>query len=260
MKFTDFGGNVTLEVTQHHTGGNSSSSLIRMAVIDTGIGIAAENINKLFQPFVQIDSALNRQYSGTGLGLSLVKKIVEMHGGNVGVQSEFGVGSTFIINLLINFSPSQSDAVSNEFNSELPAITEEILVKTPSILLAEDNEFNIATIASYLTAKGYRITLAKNGQEAIDQAISLVPDLILMDIQMPGINGLEAITRLRLEPRLLDTPIIALTALAMPGDRERCLEVGANEYLTKPVKLSYLYRVIEEFLVDRRGGGVVPHE
>jgi len=245
VKFTDSGGSVALEVTHHHTG---SSSLIRIAVIDTGIGIAAENINKLFQSFVQIDSALNRQYSGTGLGLSLVKKIVEMHGGNVGVQSEFGVGSTFVIDLPINFLPSEPDAVPNEFNLQSLAITEEILVKTPSILLAEDNEFNIATIASYLTAKGYRITLAKNGQEAIDQAISLVPDLILMDIQMPGINGLEAITRLRLEPRLLDTPIIALTALAMPGDRERCLEVGANEYLTKPVKLSHLHLVIQQFL------------
>ena len=247
VKFTNSGGNVTLEVTQYYTG---NFSLIRMAVIDTGIGIAAENINKLFQPFVQIDSALNRQYSGTGLGLSLVKKIVEMHGGNVGVQSEFGVGSTFVINLPINFFPYESDAVSNEVNSESPAITEEILSEIPSILLAEDNEFNIAMISSYLTAKGYRITLAKNGQEAIDQAISLVPDLILMDIQMPGINGLEAIRRLRLEPGLVDTPIIALTALAMPGDRERCLEVGANEYLTKPVKLSHLYLVIQQFLTS----------
>ncbi|MBD2208023.1 response regulator [Calothrix sp. FACHB-1219] len=119
---------------------------------------------------------------------------------------------------------------------------------SPLILLAEDNQANIDTMSGYFESRGYRMLLAKNGQQAIDFAKSQLPDLIVMDIQMPGIDGLEAMRRIRQEPQLMHIPIIALTALAMSGDRELCLAAGANEYLTKPVKLKQLAIAIQQLL------------
>ena len=229
---------------------------LRIAVIDTGIGIAPENINKLFQPFIQIDSALNRQYAGTGLGLALVKRIVELHGGEVGLTSKIGVGSCFTIDLPYGaIAPSLATEPISDRTSDLESQgatpiepTQPEQLTSPLILLAEDNEANITTFSSYLGAKGYRILLAKNGQEAIDFATTHQPNLILMDIQMPGMDGLEATRQIRRDPNLVNVPIVALTALAMTGDREKCLEAGANDYMTKPVKLKQLAATIQELL------------
>jgi CheY-like chemotaxis protein len=118
----------------------------------------------------------------------------------------------------------------------------------PLILLAEDNEANINTLAPYLEAKGYRLNLARNGSQAIQMVLDETPDVILMDIQMPVMDGLEAIRQLRANQQFASVPIIALTALAMPGDRERCLAVGANEYLSKPVSLKGLVELIDHYL------------
>lgn len=118
----------------------------------------------------------------------------------------------------------------------------------PLVLLAEDESANVETFSSYLEAKGYRLLLARNGQEAIALACSEQPDVILMDIQMPGIDGLEAIQQIRQQETLRQVPIIALTALTMDGDRERCLEAGANEYLGKPVKLKQLDTLIQSLV------------
>lgn len=202
---------------------------------------------------MQIDSALNRQYAGTGLGLALVKRIVELHGGSVGLTSELGVGSCFTIDLpytpSFGISPEMTAddqlAVTSERDS--PS-TEEAATFTPLILLAEDNEANISTVSSYLKAKGYRIVLAQNGQEAIDVAKTYHPDLILMDIQMPGMDGLEAMRKIRLDSNLVDIPIVALTALAMTGDRDRSLKAGASDYLSKPIKLKQLAITIQQLL------------
>ncbi|MGD1717275.1 ATP-binding response regulator [Dapis sp. BLCC M172] len=252
VKFSPDGGSVSLEVQANSLNPNASDSqnFLRIAVIDNGIGIAPENLNKLFQPFVQIDNSLNRDYQGTGLGLTLVKRIVDRHGGKVEVSSEVGVGSCFTVDLpctnTILFYPkleSQSEA-----NIEYSQLQKQ---KTPLILLAEDNEANITTVSSYLKAKGYRIILAKNGDEAIAQAESQNPDLILMDISMPNKNGLEAMEEIRQTPHLVNVPIIALTALAMTGDRERCLAAGANDYLSKPVKLKQLTSMIQKLLATK---------
>ncbi len=115
-------------------------------------------------------------------------------------------------------------------------------------MLAEDNAANIATFTSYLEANGYRVLLATDGQQAINLAKAEHPDLILMDIQMPVIDGIEAIKQIRLDPNLVNIPIIALTALAMAGDREKCLAAGANEYLTKPIRLKSLDQMIQTWL------------
>ncbi|MBD2664994.1 two-component hybrid sensor and regulator [Richelia sinica FACHB-800] len=253
VKFTPEGGRITLEVSQEKVPSEinitSYRDFIRLAVIDTGIGIPQESLRKLFQPFVQIDSSLNRKYEGTGLGLSLVKRIVEIHGGKVGVSSQLGVGSCFTVDLpcgyLCDVSP---EAVPQALSSKIQAPVKEIAKCSPLILLAEDNPANIFTISGYLEAIGYRIILAKNGREAIALVKEQVPDLILMDIQMPEVDGLEAIKQIRDDAKFTQIPIIALTALAMPGDQEKCLAVGANEYLPKPVKLKQLGMLIKELL------------
>jgi CheY-like chemotaxis protein len=184
------------------------------------------------------------------LGLALVKRLVELHGGNVELTSEIGVGSCFAINLPMNISdPAIEEQIEHDLSGQ-PQIGQsqtEGLV-SPLILLAEDNEANITTFSSYLKAKGYRILSATDGQQAIDLAKAEHPDMILMDIQMPVIDGLEAIKQIRFDHNLADIPIIALTALAMEGDREKCLAVGANEYISKPIKLKQLILLIQRLL------------
>ena len=251
VKFTLEGGRITLEVTKQESQKSlHTNDWIRFAITDTGIGIAPENIERLFQPFIQIDSALNRQYSGTGLGLALVKQIVELHGGKVGLTSELGVGSCFTIDLL--YTPESSEmlmgkqlAIPSEFESPFTHQP----TKIPLILIVENNEINIITISGYLQAKGYRLIVAKNGQEAIALTKAHRPDLILMDIQMPVMDGLEAIQQIRLDPDLVNIPIIAMAALAMTGDRDRCIQAGADEYVTKPVRLKQLTNTIQQLLV-----------
>lgn len=254
IKFTPEGGRISLEVQvnsqQFDPEATNSQKFLQIAVIDTGIGIAPQNIKKLFQPFVQIDSSLNRHYQGTGLGLALVKRIVEHHRGQVGVTSEIGVGSCFTIYLPYTQTIDVSDKLEVRPESSIKATQFQQQI-SPLIMLAEDNKVSISTISSYLRAKGYRILLAKNGEEAITVAQSKNPDLILMDISMPKIDGLEAMQQIRRIPNLVDVPIVALTALAMVGDRERCLAAGASDYLSKPVKLKQLANTIQKLLKTR---------
>ena len=223
-----------------------NSPTILFQVVDTGIGINSRDLKILFQPFVQVDSALNRQYEGTGLGLALVKQIVELHGGQVMVDSEVGHGSSFTVAL--PYEMSQSNAIASTPTSTISSSPDIIPDNAPLILLAEDNEANIETFSSYLTAINYRVIIARNGLEAIAQAKENLPDIILMDIQMPIMDGLEATKQIRLDPNLINTPIIALTALAMEGDQERCLAAGVNEYLVKPVKMRQLNLLIQKVL------------
>ncbi len=235
-----------------------SSQRLCFSVIDTGIGIAQEDISKLFQAFVQIDSSLNRQYSGTGLGLALVERITTLHGGTVSVTSQVGKGSCFSIRL--PYHPG-SEAVQRESGSQLPnqSLSEhplnspitvsETTLKDALILLVEDNPANIDTISAYLEGRGYRVIVAKDGYQAVSLAQTEDPNLILMDIQMPGMDGLEAMRRIR-DRGQTQVPIIALTALAMCGDREKCMEAGANEYLTKPIKFKQLTVKIQQLLLN----------
>ena len=373
VKFTSEGGHVFLEVTTEVEAG-----IIRFTVRDTGIGIAPEDLARLFLPFAQLDSSLTRQHEGTGLGLALVRRLAEMHGGGVSVESEVGQGSTFTValpqgalpGLAASFTepvfsihqalvvedsataaeqiaryvqelgiqatlhlqgegvmeqvlksrpdvifldllmPDRSGwdvlaqlkadpaaqaipviivSVVDEPASGLQAGAAEYLVKPVSreqvrqalgrvpkpatgvqealvltvdvpaaapaplsnqatLLLADDNETNIQALGDYLQFSGYHVVIARNGREALAQARETKPDLILMDIQMPEMDGLEATRQLRAQAATAATPIIALTALAMPGDRERCLAAGANDYLSKPVSTKKLVQAIESLL------------
>jgi len=254
VKFTPEGGIVTLEVQIKSLKNidGLTDTYIDFSVSDTGIGIAEQDIHKLFHTFVQIDSALNRKYAGTGLGLSLVKRIAEVHGGKVLLESVVDEGSRFTIRLPYQYNPNDyypyfEDQASISTGS--PTLTLKASSSTPQlILIVDDNDANIESTWSYLESRGYRLCKAKDGLTAIQAANTENPNLILMDIQMPVMDGLEAIKVIRTNPKLASIPIIALTALAMSGDREKCLEAGANEYLTKPVKLKNLFLTIQKLL------------
>ena len=244
VKFTPEGGSVTLATTC-----DVESESLMFSVRDTGIGIAAEDLSRLFSPFTQLDSKLSRQYAGTGLGLTLVLRLVEMHGGSVTVESEIGKGSCFTIRIpckgldtLITHNPSGTTSLS-----EITSI-QELPSNTPLILVADDNEINLMTVTDYLRANKLRVIQARDGLEAVKMVREHAPSLVLMDIQMPLMDGLDAIAHLRADDKHTAMPIIALTSRAMVGDRERCIAVGANDYLSKPVNMKQLVKTIHTHL------------
>ncbi len=379
VKFTPEGGSIGLEVA-----GSEDRQAVHLTVWDTGIGISAEQMPQLFQPFIQLDSSLSRRYAGTGLGLVLVRRIVEMHGGSITLESEVGQGSRFTVSLACQaddrdpvsaFTAAeqpippghwrvqralviedsavvadqytrylgelgiettvhlqgagaveqalklQPDVIildillpdipgwdilaqlhAHEATRAIPVLVVSVLDERPQglaygaveyftkpisryqlqqtlnhisaaaqktlvpvaaspgqnsgngtapkvqplILLAEDNELNINTLSDFLVNQGYRLIVTRNGKEAVSRTREEKPDIILMDIQMPEVDGLEAIRRLRQDaaPNIATIPIIAITALAMPGDRERCLAAGANDYISKPISLKGLVKAI----------------
>ena len=257
VKFTPAGGEIGLEVQ-----GDPEQHVVSLTVWDTGIGIAPEDMNRLFQPFVQLDASLARKYEGSGLGLSLVYRMVEMHGGSVTLKSEVGKGSRFTISLpwqevegreVGRWGDGEEEGRSVPY-PDLPISPTPQLPNSPAprtMLIAEDNEATIATFSGYFDAKGYRVLIARNGWEAFAHAREYQPDVIVMDIQMPDMDGLEAIRHIRSDKQGQAIPIIALTALAMDGDRERCLAAGADDYLGKPVNLKRLTETIERLLTSK---------
>ena len=246
VKFTPNGGEVRLEVSLDNF---VDQPILNFMIKDTGIGIAKEDLPKLFQSFVQIDSRLARQYEGTGLGLALVERLAKLHGGRVSVASNVGQGSCFAVHLpyypVCVINATQMMASRSETDVNPPAS-----VKPTLILLVEDNPNNAQTISTYLEHKGYSLISACNGQEALEIIKQSNPDLILMDVQMPIMDGLEATRQIRSNPKFTQIPIIALTASAMPGDRDRCLAAGMNDYLSKPIRMKQLTTIIEQNLLE----------
>jgi signal transduction histidine kinase/ActR/RegA family two-component response regulator len=260
IKFTLDGGAVSVRV-EPGRGDPRSVGDHRLGVCftveDTGIGIAPEHLPQLFEPFIQIDSRLNRQYAGTGMGLALVRRIVELHQGRVRVVSEVGRGSQFVLE-----GPWECSATA--IGRSAPLLTPTPLPPLPElplsppllphnatakrILIADDNVLNTYLFSEYLQEEGYQVVLARNGQEALDLLRQTAFDLIIMDIQMPVMDGLTTIGQLRQQDQFQHLPIIALTALAMPGDQQRCLQAGATEYIPKPVQLKHLTRRIQHWL------------
>jgi PAS domain S-box-containing protein len=245
VKFTPEHGKLGVEVH-----GDEEANQIAITVWDNGIGIKQEDLARLFQPFVQLDSGLAREATGTGLGLALVAQMARLHGGSVNAVSEAGTGSRFTI--ILPWEPALAiDTVSRmKITGKFRALKFDETNK-PTILLVEDTKEVVMMLKDYLELAGYRVFTAQDGIDGLVQARHVKPDLILMDVQMPRMDGFETARKLRSDPNFRYTPIIALTALAMPHDRERCLEAGMDEYISKPVNLKALIKVIQGCLFEQ---------
>jgi CheY-like chemotaxis protein len=229
LKFTHEGG-VSVRVTAGELG--TERAHLRVAVVDTGIGIGEDARQRLFEPFSQADSSTTRRYGGTGLGLAICKRLVEAMGGSIGAESEPGQGSTFWFTIPLR------EAVAAPPPGPVTASPEPAAPIAPlRVLVAEDNRVNQLVIVRLLEKVGHRVDVAANGQETL-AALKLVSyDLVLMDCQMPEMDGFEATRAIRDAERATGghIPIVALTANALEGDRERCLAAGMDDYLPKPI-------------------------
>lgn len=244
VKFTPKFGKIGLEVRAE-----PQDSILTFTVWDTGIGIEEKDLRLLFQPFTQLDAGLSRGSQGTGLGLVLVSQMARLHGGSVAVESAHSKGSRFSISIPWIVSEDNMPPTSSTANESTPPPQDN---HRSIILLVEDTVEVTMLINDYLESHGYEVMTAKDGYEAIARVKEKHPDLILMDVMMPELDGLETTRRLRRDLGLAEVPIIALTALAMAGDRERCMEAGMNDYLSKPVRLKELLSTIETYL--HKGG------
>ena len=243
IKFTEKGSvTLTLQDLGHGTNGRRK---IRGEVTDTGIGIPPEAQRKLFQAFSQVDASTTRRYGGTGLGLSICRRLVELMGGEIGVTSKLGQGSTFWFEIQLEFTKKEAAAVSAAAKIPFP---EEL--KGLRILLAEDNPVNQKIALKMLEKLGLRADAVGNGIEAVHAVKSIPYDLVLMDCQMPDMDGFEVTKEIRSQakPEIRDLPVIAMTANAMVGDRARCLEAGMDDYVSKPVSASNLQEVLTKWL------------
>jgi CheY-like chemotaxis protein len=222
---------------------------LRIGVRDTGIGIPPEKQDRIFGAFIQADGSTTRKFGGTGLGLAISNRLVALMGGRIAVDSAPGHGSLFhfTIELGVHAGVLEDDEAAAGGPRPRAVATARTGLQ---VLLAEDNEVNQRVAARFLERLGHRVTLANDGREAIDLWRQQPFDLVLMDVQMPEMDGFEAVAAIREAEQATGgrTPVIALTAHAMSGDRERCLAAGMDGYLTKPVKLAQLVAAIDGVL------------
>ncbi len=238
IKFT-LQGSVTLSVAWKPRG--DEEILLIARVRDTGIGIDQESAKRLFARFTQADRSTTRQYGGTGLGLAICKQLTELMGGEIGVESQFGVGSTFWFQI-----PLEIGQAPNESGEPQKRGLEDRALR---LLVAEDNATNQFLMRAVLEALGHTVTIASNGSEAVAMAQSQEFDAILMDVQMPVMDGPTATREIRhLPSRAANLPIVALTANAMPGDRESYIAAGMDDYVSKPVDPAKLMEVLARIM------------
>jgi signal transduction histidine kinase/HPt (histidine-containing phosphotransfer) domain-containing protein len=244
VKFTEKGGvRVTVERLEDQPRGQPQDQdeqvVLRFNVIDTGIGIAAEVQSQLFQSFTQADSSISRRFGGTGLGLAICRRLVDLQGGRVGLESELGKGSRFWFELAFGRSARTELA-------EAPApVPPPAPVAPLTILLAEDNVVNQKVAMGFLGKHGHEVTVVEDGRQAVAALRGFQFDLVLMDVQMPFMDGLEATRKIRELPGpSAEVPIIAMTANSMQGDDERCLAAGMNDYVRKPIDPNELYAAL----------------
>lgn len=237
VKFTSE-GTVTLRMRQQV---REQTVWLRVEVQDTGIGIGQEGRVKLFRPFSQVDASISRRYGGTGLGLTICKEIIDRFGGRIGVESESGFGSTFWFEIPVQ----ATQAPPMEFDVQAPKAFAP--VSPLKILLAEDNKINQQVILGYLHHLGQNATVAENGEIAVSLAAKEKFDLILMDMQMPIMDGIEATQRIRASDSISkDVPIFALTANASEEDRKLCQSVGMSGFQAKPISLAALHTLLSQ--------------
>jgi signal transduction histidine kinase/ActR/RegA family two-component response regulator len=245
IKFTEHG---EVRVNVNPISETADSLEMEFAVQDTGIGMTAEQSEHLFKPFSQADSSTTRQYGGSGLGLAISKQLIEMMGGAISLKSESGKGSTFTFTA--RFGRAQEGELPR--SSGLPqtwGIRRMHHIFNAHILLVEDHAFNRQLALELLKQAGMVVTLANNGQEAVDLVARTQFDAVLMDIHMPIMDGYEATRIIRGMPDRDMLPIIAMTADAMEGDREKCLVAGMNGHLTKPIDPDMLFAVLNTWVL-----------
>ncbi len=244
-KFTER-GSITLAI--HRSSVDSERVHLRFEVADSGIGLSEEQQQQLFSPFTQADSSTTRKYGGTGLGLSICKRLVAMMGGEIGVKSTPGVGSTFFFSASFGVPAGQS--LSTPVEPLLPplATNDGQSLRGAYLLLVEDNEVNRELMLEILGNAGIRADIAVNGAEAVERVSHAHYDGVLMDCLMPVMDGYEATRRIRADARHADLPIIAMTANALASDGEKCIASGMNEQITKPVHIGQLFLVLKRWV------------
>lgn len=225
----------------------NGKATIRFAVSDTGIGIPADKFETIFQSFSQADTATTRKFGGTGLGLSITKRMLELQDSRVQLESEVGKGSTFFFDLIV---PVAEGALSMKSASSNLPIPERIQFEGNRILLVEDNKINIMVALKFLKKWGLSIDVAENGQIALDKIQENHYELVLMDLDMPILDGYEATAAIRAskDKRINSIPVVALSASAVSDFRTKAMQVGMDEYVTKPFKPEELYSVLSAFL------------
>ncbi len=237
VKFTESGSiEVAVAVDDHAL--HAGSRLLRVSISDTGIGIPPDRMDRLFQSFSQIDASTNRRFGGTGLGLAICKRLIEMMGGEIAVKSEVGVGTTFLFTM---------QAVEAE--PKAPVVGESYTLKaTRQILVVEDNPINCVVIRRMLEKLGHSVDMVSDGETAIRRVQETHCDLVLMDVNMPVLDGLQATRQIRsLQTSRANVPIFALTASALVNDRQACLNAGMNGHLSKPISMEALRAVIDHW-------------
>ena len=244
VKFTDRGGRVAVDLDSALS--DDGRLTLHCAVKDSGIGIPPDKQQEIFKSFVQVDSSASRRYGGTGLGLTIASRLVELMDGRLWVESSIGKGSIFHFNVVLREPDDIAEVASRRVASDAERFG-------GTVLVAEDNMVNQKVVVRLLERKDCRVIVADNGKEALRLAGEVCPDLILMDCQMPEMDGFEATKELR---RLENgsarrVPIVGLTAHAMEGDRERCLNAGMDEYIAKPFDRSSFYKIVSRYLSAR---------
>ncbi len=250
IKFTNE-GTVKVEVASYNH--KTDNAVFTFSVEDTGVGVKQEDIPKMFESFTQLDSSAKKEYQGTGLGLSIVKSLVELMNGKVNFESEFGKGSKVSFEIPVIFSESTvNKSLQNTTEKEHKSNTEAVTEKKTKILVAEDDAINQLYLSGFLKSQGWLVDSAPNGLIALDKFKKNDYDLILMDGQMPKMDGFETTVKIRemekQEKVEKPVPIIAITGYAIPGDRERFINAGMDDYVSKPIDENKLLKIIHDLI------------
>ena len=246
VKFSDRG---EIRVSAKILEQESARICLQFAVKDAGIGIELEQQQRLFQPFTQANSSLTRRHGGTGLGLTISRQLVEMMGGQIWLESEPGKGSTFFFTMVFGLVADAHETVSVALES--PAICPLVQLEGAHVLLVEDDRLNQTVAQRLLESWGVLVTLAENGREALEAIKHQSFDLVLMDIQMPELNGYQATAEIRKDAQLKDLPVIAMTAHALAGEREKCRAAGMDDYFTKPFEPKELKLLLLKWILPK---------